>query len=260
MLVYSLSVYLSVGLSNNLLHIFQAAVAKWANFALWNTLFFTNPNLGHGGSSVDTISESDSESPEGQAASHSASTSRVMSDHLDDTPNPLDGLDSSDEESLVAGPPSTVPSVLSTAISPSTSTLPNLSQKPSSDKQVSRRKKAQQEYVSAVTDVQVQLAELEQKTRLRELELDAARAKEQREFEDRRSREQRDWQEAFEERRQRYEDERERRREQHEIRMERERQDREERRESERMERESRLRMQEMRFQYELFNKESKGQ
>ena len=343
----------------------QAAVGKWANFAVWNQLFLTNPNLGAGGMSLDTVSSDDdtivlgtqtqytaasgasmpprpltasspsmpprtlpapsasmppqtltasstsmpprtlpgpsasrvarssvasstssagvsSPVPGSAQSSRSARLGRSMSDHLDDsaplltapratTSRSTDTTEVDDEYAsyLDEAYPEVsetqadfgqadltqldlpVPEALrhpapnpitDTSRAPTPVVAPQveaLAQKEGDVGRGARRRRAQTDYVSSVTDVQVRLTEIEQNTRLRELE-----------FEERRVREQRQWQHDLEQRRQDWEEERERRRERHELRMERERNERE----TERMERESRLRRQEMEFQYNLFH------
>ena len=254
----------------------QAAVGKWSNFAIWNSLFISNPNLGTGGSSLDTVSDSDGEAPEtvpanvteigggvnddndddvddsddtsgdedeahgdGSVHDSAADSTRAtsirsyrhpaMSDHLS-LPNPLD-----DPESPRAQP---APSAV--ARSSSTPSRPALMQKPAKG---TRKRRAQEQYVGSIAEMQFGMAKLEYEARERDLE-----------FQDRKAREQRQWQEEMELRRQKYEDEREQRRQEFELRQTQEREERENRRDAERMERESRLRRVEMEFQYNLFH------
>lgn len=67
---------------------FQAAKAKWANFALWHRLFFTSPSLGAGGSSISTAEDSVNDET-------SASTATGASPKACVTPVPAESADHS---------------------------------------------------------------------------------------------------------------------------------------------------------------------
>eukprot|EP00117_Sycon_ciliatum_P005648 scpid88944/ scgid9504/ len=51
---------------------------KWANFAVWNQLFLTNPNLGAGWMSLDTVSSDDDNIVLGTQTQYTAASGASM--------------------------------------------------------------------------------------------------------------------------------------------------------------------------------------